>query len=315
MQARRLRSSWYWPSYPDFTFLIDLTNNDNSIVSNVCVHVRTSAGTEVPLWASYVGGAKDIWVAKAQFHSGALPVNVSVSYTYTNYGQVEARAYHSALEKDYNRVTVSQCTDDEELITYRLTPTDPQLALDCAYLRAPISKKSSVYDRIGNTFFQQVDIAQQGYRYYAYNCGEAYLNVRETSDSIYAFATFIADDATDSFSQFVSVMRGRSTAGARAAERRTWGWGTTEDHVPPSTDWLNQWRDHIIQGAIDEANRKLPCQDEAGAHHHPQCHRAPQAVRRIQSRCMSRLHGRMGLRNDTRLAPHRDGLQRLQRRR
>lgn len=70
---------WYWPSYPDFTFKVDFTNNDTAFVSNVKLYVKTSSNEIVPLTASY-DKKKDIWVATSKFHSGSLPVNLSVEY-------------------------------------------------------------------------------------------------------------------------------------------------------------------------------------------------------------------------------------------
>jgi len=70
---------WYWPSYPDFTFKIDFTNNDTAYVSNVTLYVKTSSNDIVPLAASY-DKTKDIWVATKKFTSNSLPVNLSVDY-------------------------------------------------------------------------------------------------------------------------------------------------------------------------------------------------------------------------------------------
>ena len=259
---------WYWPSYPDFTFLIDLTNNDPSIVSNVSVHVRTSANEIVKLTANYAD-KKDIWVVTGQFHSNSLPVNVSVSYNYLDLSMADSMVFVNALEKDYNRVTVGPWVDENNLLTYRLTPSDPLLALDCAYSKMGISEKRALYDKLNSSFFEHVDLGQQGTEsdFYAYNGGEAYLVVNETADSIFTFATFLVDDNSNSFDQYVSLMRSGIVPNEtqnRAGVKRIWSAGTTEDHVPPSTDWLNQWRDHIIRGAIAEANRKLPCADEYG---------------------------------------------------
>lgn len=70
---------WYWPSYPDFTFKIDFTNNDTAYVSNVNLYVKTSANEIIPIKATY-DKVKDIWVATRKFNSTSLPVNLSVDY-------------------------------------------------------------------------------------------------------------------------------------------------------------------------------------------------------------------------------------------
>lgn len=71
---------WYWPSYPDFTFVIDFTNNDINIIDDVILKIYTSDGTWKVLNANY-SSQKQKWTANGQFSSNALPVNVSVAYT------------------------------------------------------------------------------------------------------------------------------------------------------------------------------------------------------------------------------------------
>ena len=69
----------YWPSYPDFTFLVDFTNNDTAIVKNVFVNVFTDHNEVKQLKATY-NGKMDKWVAVSKFTSNNLPINVSVNY-------------------------------------------------------------------------------------------------------------------------------------------------------------------------------------------------------------------------------------------
>ena len=56
---------WYWPTYPDFTFIINLTNNDPEKVRDVVLHVKTTAGTVVNIPATYAA-RQDRWVAYRQ---------------------------------------------------------------------------------------------------------------------------------------------------------------------------------------------------------------------------------------------------------
>lgn len=70
---------WYWPSYPDFTFLVDFTRNDPDCISNVYVHVVTSDNKIVPLETKY-DAAKGCWLTKAPFVSSSLPVNLTVTF-------------------------------------------------------------------------------------------------------------------------------------------------------------------------------------------------------------------------------------------
>jgi len=74
---------WYWPNYPDFTFKIDFTNNSPSNISDVTLYVTTSAGTIVPVVATY-DAKKDLWIATKKFYTDALPTNLSVDYKAVN---------------------------------------------------------------------------------------------------------------------------------------------------------------------------------------------------------------------------------------
>ena len=65
-----------------FTFTIDFTNNDTTLISNVVLYVKTGGGRQVPLKASF-DSKKKLWVAAGEFgnmYDGDIPVNVSVSF-------------------------------------------------------------------------------------------------------------------------------------------------------------------------------------------------------------------------------------------
>lgn len=70
---------WYWPSYPDFTFRIDFTDNNPELIDNVKLHVLlsdNSVKTLIPVFDENKG----CWVVSEKFYSNALPTNVNVSY-------------------------------------------------------------------------------------------------------------------------------------------------------------------------------------------------------------------------------------------
>ncbi|MBQ0073411.1 MAG: chitobiase/beta-hexosaminidase C-terminal domain-containing protein [Prevotella sp.] len=77
--SKEVSPYWYWPSYPEFTFLVDFTNNDPSVIDNVWLHVYTSSGDIQSIKPEY-NAIKDRYVCKHSFHSTALPINVSVSF-------------------------------------------------------------------------------------------------------------------------------------------------------------------------------------------------------------------------------------------
>ena len=70
---------WYWPSYPDFTFVVDFTSNDPSVISNVILHVFTTSGAVTNLYPVYDENL-GAYVVSEKFHSSSLPETVSVSY-------------------------------------------------------------------------------------------------------------------------------------------------------------------------------------------------------------------------------------------
>lgn len=84
--AKSIPAYWYWPDYPEFTFLIDFTNNDTTKVSNVVLWVETCKGNQVPLQAKYDAN-KGLWIASGKFGDWSnydIPVNVSLDFNYNS---------------------------------------------------------------------------------------------------------------------------------------------------------------------------------------------------------------------------------------
>lgn len=69
----------YNPSYPDFTFLIDFSDNDTLKVKDVTLNVFTTDGKVTTIPANY-DVKQRVFVAAGQFSSDRLPQNVSVSF-------------------------------------------------------------------------------------------------------------------------------------------------------------------------------------------------------------------------------------------
>lgn len=82
----------YWPNYPDFTFLIDLSENDTTKVSDVTLYVHTTDGDRRKLPAVY-DGKLNRFVATSSFDMYSLPVNVSVNYSLKNNVAVISASY------------------------------------------------------------------------------------------------------------------------------------------------------------------------------------------------------------------------------
>ncbi|MBR5775529.1 MAG: carboxypeptidase regulatory-like domain-containing protein, partial [Bacteroidaceae bacterium] len=86
---------WYWPSYPEFTFLIDFTDNDTTKVSNVVLWVETCQGNQVPLQANY-NADKGLWVASGNFGNWSnydIPVNVSLDFDAQKRSLIDANLF------------------------------------------------------------------------------------------------------------------------------------------------------------------------------------------------------------------------------
>ncbi|MBQ4525612.1 MAG: leucine-rich repeat protein [Bacteroidaceae bacterium] len=88
---------WYWPNYPEFTFLVELTRNDTTLVKDVWVNVYTSNGDVTVLETEY-NAKRDKWVANKKFYSDNLPVNVSVSINNLEYDISDTASYKIVMD-------------------------------------------------------------------------------------------------------------------------------------------------------------------------------------------------------------------------
>lgn len=86
-------------SYPfnkttDFTFTVDFSNPDPTLVSEVSLHVFTNSGSCVTLAPAYDPKMK-AWVATHQFSSASLPDNVSVDYLLNMDNKIDETEYRN----------------------------------------------------------------------------------------------------------------------------------------------------------------------------------------------------------------------------
>ena len=84
---------WYWPNYPDFTFIVDFTNNDPSLVSEVTLYVFTDNDKVVTLHPQY-DEKQDAYVVSSKFDSYSLPTNVNVDYTSLTIPQIDKEQFN-----------------------------------------------------------------------------------------------------------------------------------------------------------------------------------------------------------------------------
>lgn len=73
---------WYWPSYPEFTFIANIDSGKGNRITDVTIYVLTEQGRWIPLKSIY-DSTLNCWIATERFHSGELPINIGVTYHYT----------------------------------------------------------------------------------------------------------------------------------------------------------------------------------------------------------------------------------------
>ncbi len=104
---------WYWPSYPRFTFLIDILYHDKKLIPFVWLHVFTSDGNVRSLRADY-NESKDCWIAIDDFHSSALPIRVSVTIEDMRYDLADEATYNMLIDEYIGQITVGEEITDED---------------------------------------------------------------------------------------------------------------------------------------------------------------------------------------------------------
>lgn len=96
--GKKAKPYWYWPNYPDFTFLIDFTNNDTAMVTNVKLHVLLS-NNRVTTLTPVFDNKRKCWVATTKFNSDALPTNVNVDYASAAERRFDKRQLEASVEE------------------------------------------------------------------------------------------------------------------------------------------------------------------------------------------------------------------------
>ncbi len=70
---------WYWPNYPDFTFIVDFTRNDTTVISNVVIKAFTEKKNWISIRATF-DQKRNNWVAVHRFDNNDLPIGVRVKF-------------------------------------------------------------------------------------------------------------------------------------------------------------------------------------------------------------------------------------------
>lgn len=121
INPKKPETYWYWPSYPQFTFLIDIEYNKRKVIPFVWLHVFTSDGNVRSLRADY-NENKDCWIAIEDFNSSALPTRVSVTIEDMRYDLADEAAYNVLIDEYIGDIHLKDTVEDENGTT--LTYTD-----------------------------------------------------------------------------------------------------------------------------------------------------------------------------------------------
>lgn len=252
--------------YPDkkFTYTLEFTNNSPEVVSNVVLYVHTADGRYIPLKPVY-DDKKDLWTADIDMGNrsdGYYPVNVSVDFEYPNYNACDSMTYVNALKHGYTEFRINNINKENNLQSYTIEPTEKDLGVHCIFLKAEITYKSELEKKISKSTFDKLDFISSEQCSFYTSSNNAYQLLKETQDSLYLFTTFSYEDST-SFLEYNNILKiEEKKTSINKVKKKIFYYEPGEKHIKPSTDKLNQWRDMIIQDAIDEANRKLKCADE-----------------------------------------------------
>lgn len=104
---------WYWPSYPTFTFLIDIDCSDPTLVTDVWLHVFTSSNEVRTLAATY-DAAKGSWLVVDDFESNSLPTTVSVSIKDMRFDISSEASYETLIDDYIGDVEIGSTETDED---------------------------------------------------------------------------------------------------------------------------------------------------------------------------------------------------------
>ena len=140
---------WYWPDYPEFTFLIEFTNNDPDRISNVILYVELTSGEHVPLTAKY-DTKKQLWIAQGSFGSWSdytIPVNVSLDFEQASEKLVD-RTYFDSLgnQIDEARIELALVNDTVSNLNEEIKRIEAEYEASILLIKESISKLETEND-------------------------------------------------------------------------------------------------------------------------------------------------------------------------
>lgn len=123
----------------DFTFLVDFSNNDTTLVRNVILYVFTDDNKVIPLYPVY-NAAKDKYIAVKKFSSSSLPKNVSVGFFQLNNPLISNKEQMNCQVEDLTIIKDSLFRFAEEQLVMDIVEdneTSCTYMLSCEYFENP----------------------------------------------------------------------------------------------------------------------------------------------------------------------------------
>lgn len=113
--SKQIPAYWYWPQYPEFTFLIEINYHDRKLIPFVWLHVYTTDGNVRSLRANY-NEEKDLWIVIDDFTSSALPCKVSVTVENMVFDLASEVSYKNLLDEYVGDIQLKEIeeTDDNK---------------------------------------------------------------------------------------------------------------------------------------------------------------------------------------------------------
>lgn len=88
------------PSINDFTFVVNFSNNSDSLLSNVSIDVHTTNGDVIEIPATY-SSSKNRWIGMSNlFSSSSLPQSINVTYDYWDFSLINDKTKFADFIKD-----------------------------------------------------------------------------------------------------------------------------------------------------------------------------------------------------------------------
>ena len=252
----------YWPEYPDFTFIIDLSENDTTKVSDVTLYVHTTDGDRRKLSAKY-NGKLNRFVATSSFDMYSLPVNVNIDLNCPNLYISEPLYQKDAINQMFKTYDLRIISEWSNGVLYRINSHDKSLSSRCIFLRLLNIDEERLKNINNYLGIEEMNTNSYGNRYFVSDKGATHVYSYD-NDSLFVFATYDDADSISCTNYWNLITEKSALSKIKRSPKRAFYYDRYADRTPRSTDALNNWRDHIIRNAINAADRRLRCADESG---------------------------------------------------